>query len=379
MGAPFWLEDELEPFARRRLDGTAEFAVIGGGVTGCSCALTLASAGRRVRLYEARELAGGASGRNGGFALRGGAMAYDVARAQLGRETARAYWRLSERYVERLAELAGDAFRRVGSLRLAADGGERDELRAEYEALVEDGFAAEWRDELDGRLGKLFPAALFHPGDGSLAPARWIRRLAARASEAGAELREHERVESLEDLDEERVVIATDGYTSGLVPALDAAIQPVRNQVLVTAPLAERLYELPHYARHGYDYWQQLPDARLVVGGRRDDNLAAEATAEEALTPEIQAGLDELTRSLVGDLPEVTHRWAGIFGETADRMPLAGPLPGQARVWVAAGYSGHGNVLGLACGDLVGRALLGEEVPELAWFHPARRGVTLPS
>ena len=40
--------------------------------------------GVRVRLHEAREIAGGASGRNGGFALRGGAMAYDVARTQLG-------------------------------------------------------------------------------------------------------------------------------------------------------------------------------------------------------------------------------------------------------------------------------------------------------
>ena len=49
--------------------------MIGGGVTGCSCALTLASNGVRVRLHEAREIAGGASGRNGGFALRGATRA----------------------------------------------------------------------------------------------------------------------------------------------------------------------------------------------------------------------------------------------------------------------------------------------------------------
>ena len=60
--------------------------VVGGGVTGCSCALTLAERGVRVRLYEAREIAGGASGRNGGFALRGAAAPYDAARASsLGR------------------------------------------------------------------------------------------------------------------------------------------------------------------------------------------------------------------------------------------------------------------------------------------------------
>ena len=68
----------------------------------------------------------------------------------------------------------------------------------------------------------------------------------------------------------------------------------------------------------------------------------------------------------------VTHRWAGIWGETADRLPLVGAVPGRAGVWIAGGYSGHGNALGLACGDLVARALLGETPAELRLFDPAR-------
>jgi glycine/D-amino acid oxidase-like deaminating enzyme len=81
---PFWLDETAEPLRAGRLDGPVDVAIIGGGVTGCSCALTLADAGLRVRLYEARTIASGASGRNGGFALRGGAMHYDVARARFG-------------------------------------------------------------------------------------------------------------------------------------------------------------------------------------------------------------------------------------------------------------------------------------------------------
>ena len=71
-------------------------------------------------------------------------------------------------------------------------------------------------------------------------------------------------------------------------------------------------------------------------------------------------------------MPRITHRWAGIFGSSPDGMPLAGRVAGTENLWVAAGYSGHGNVLGLACGDLVARAILGEEPPELALFDPAR-------
>jgi gamma-glutamylputrescine oxidase len=371
MGAPYWFE-EMRPLPRRAPVGHVEVAIVGGGVTGCSCALTLASAGRSVRVYEAREIGSGASGRNGGFGLWGGATAYDRAREQLGRERAKDYWQLTDRYVERLAQLAGDAYRRVGSFRVAADEVERAEIRAEYEALVEDGFPAEWVAELDGRAGELFHGALFHPRDGSLTPVRWIQRLAAHAAEAGAQLCEHARVGALDELDADRVVIATDGYTDGLVPELAAAIKPVRNQVLATAPLDELLYDRPYYGRYGYDYWQQLPDRRLIVGGRRDAALDAENTDAEELTPEIQQSLEEFARELVGGkLPEITHRWAGIFGVTEDRLPLAGPLDGE-RLWVAAGYSGHGNVLGLACGDLVARALLGEDVPELELFEPAR-------
>jgi gamma-glutamylputrescine oxidase len=160
-------------------------AVIGGGVTGCACALTLAQAGLRVCLFEAREIAGGASGRNGGFALRGGASAYESARRQLGVERARALWRLTERYLDRLERLAGDAFRRTGSLRFAADAEERSELEAEYDALRADGFAVEWCSELPQPLAGRFHGAIFHPPDGSLQPARWVRRLATRAAEAG--------------------------------------------------------------------------------------------------------------------------------------------------------------------------------------------------
>ena len=74
----YWLDEPAEPRATARLDGNADVAVVGGGVTGCSCALALAEAGLKVSLFEAREIAGGASGRNGGFALRGGAAPYPV-------------------------------------------------------------------------------------------------------------------------------------------------------------------------------------------------------------------------------------------------------------------------------------------------------------
>jgi gamma-glutamylputrescine oxidase len=367
----YWLAGPRAELPQATLSGPVDAVVVGAGVTGCSCALALAERGLRVRVHEAREVAGGASGRNGGFALRGGAESYVAARKSLGPERAQLLWELSERALDRIESLAADELRRVGSLRLAADRAERLGLEAELDALHRDGFAAEWLDPPPPPLDRLYPAAILHPRDGAMDPVRWVRRLARVAVEAGAEIVQGSRVE-IDAIDAPAIVIATDGFTAGLLPELAHLIRPVRGQMLATEPIAERLFDRPHYARHGFDYWQQLADGRLVVGGRRDVSPEAESTDVEETTAPVQGSLDGLVVQLAGALPRVTHRWAGIWGETPDRLPLAGRLPGRPGVWIAAGYSGHGNVLGFACGELVGRAIAGEQPPELDLFDPAR-------
>jgi glycine/D-amino acid oxidase-like deaminating enzyme len=74
----FWL-DAPRPDLRGTSADRVDVAVIGAGATGCACALALARGGLSVRVHDARGIAEGASGRNGGFALRGGAARSDVA------------------------------------------------------------------------------------------------------------------------------------------------------------------------------------------------------------------------------------------------------------------------------------------------------------
>jgi glycine/D-amino acid oxidase-like deaminating enzyme len=380
VSVPYWLDPPVESYPPLEGDETVDVAIVGGGVTGLSCARALATAGLRVRVLEARTVGGGASGRNGGFALRGGAESYPTSRA-------RALWALSEAALGRLAELAGDAFRRVGSLRVAASEEELAAVRAEHDALAEDGFAVEWveRDELPPLLAAHFLGGLFNPPDGALEPGRWSRRLAAHAAVAGAAIAERTRATALEAravragrhaVACDAVVVATDGYSDGLVPELTAAIRPARAQMLATAPLPERHFTCPVYAREGWDYWQQAPDGRLLIGGWRDAELEREFTSEDEPTGTLQARIEAFAGRLLGTRPRVTHRWAGLLGFTEDRRPLVGPL--RDGVWVSAGYSGHGNVLALACGELVAEAILGDAGPELELFAPGRRSATPP-
>jgi gamma-glutamylputrescine oxidase len=368
----YWLAEAHDPLPAVQLDGSVDVAVVGGGITGCSCALTLAEAGLRVRLFEAREIAGGASGRNGGFALRGGSAPYPVLRNEIGEERTATIWRWTEEEMSALAALAGDAFRPTGSLRLAADEEERDELREEYEALRHAGFEADWLDELPDALDGRYPAAIFHPPDGILQPARLVRRIARQAAEAGVEIHEHARVEDVGAAGADVVVVATDGYPSGLLGDIEGLVVPTRGQVIATEPIEEMLFPIPHYGRHGFDYWHQTPDGRLVAGGFRDISLDSEFTAEDEITSVVQDALEHFVEEHVGRPLRIDYRWAGIFGMVFDFLPVVGHVPGHDDLWVAGGYSGHGNVLGFACGRLAARAILGDRDPLLDLFEPAR-------
>ena len=84
----YWLSEPSPPRRDVRVD-EPEVVVVGAGVTGCAAALRLAEGGKRVRLYDGRAVAEGASGRNGGFALRGMPAAFDVTAESVG-EDARA-------------------------------------------------------------------------------------------------------------------------------------------------------------------------------------------------------------------------------------------------------------------------------------------------
>ncbi len=367
----YWLDDPI-PARPHASVPDPDVVVIGAGVTGCAAALRLAQAGKRVRLYDGRNVAEGASGRNGGFALRGMPAAFDVTAESVGEETARELMAWTERALRTMEELAGDAFRQVGSLRISVDDEERDELRTEYDALVAAGFAADWLEGSELAPAGRFTAALRHVPDGVLQPARWVRRLAGYAAAVGVEIREQQRVISLGDLAGATVVVCTDGYPSGLLGPIEGLIIPTRGQVIATEPVPERLYEVPHYGRHGFDYWHQAEDGRIVAGGFRDVSLDSEFTADEQLTQPVQQALQSFVNELVGRELRVDYAWPGIFGMVMDFLPVVGRVPELDDVWVAGGYSGHGNVLGFACGELVAQSVLGEDAPFLDVLDPAR-------
>ncbi len=392
MSTPYWLQDAST--SAPSLHGTVEVdvVVIGGGLCGTSAAYHLARAGIDVALVEARSLSESASGRNAGFLLQGTAERYNRAVELMGRERARRIHQWSiENHVRMADTIKAEgidcAYQRRGSLQLAGSPQEEQELIESAELLVEDGFEATLLAATD------LPEALQHagftmgvhlPADGELHPARFVQGVGRAAQQQGAQLFERSRVIDLDAASTGDVRIQTDGgevraamailatnaRAGDLIPYFADKVDPVRGQMLATAP-CEPMFDCPIYANHGYDYWRQDEQNRVVLGGWRNLDPDGEVGHEETVRDDIQAKMVEFLASM-GVTAPVTHRWAGIMGFSRDGLPMVGPVPGSPAALAGVGFTGHGFGFAFLAGHALAAQVMEGEHGFCTDFDPRR-------
>lgn len=361
-------------------------AIIGGGYTGLAAARALARRGADVTVLEQHTIGWGASSRNGGFVLPGFKPEVEALARALGVTEARRLFELSLQAICALeaviAEEAIDCdYVRCGTVVLAARQGHvagleasrrflRDELAHETVVLG----PAELRSEIGSSR---YHGGLLDPFAGSVQPALLLRGLAAAAERAGARLVEGAGVTRVTragggltlatgrgTVVARDVLVATNGYTGPVVPALQRRVVPVGSYIIATAPLAPDLASrlIPRRrvlsdTKNLLFYFRLSPDGRLVFGGR----AAFTPTAVARSAAILRRGMVEVFPEL-GGVP-VEYAWDGRVAFTVDQMPHAGVLDG---IHYALGYGGHGVALATWLGARMGEALAGAgTVPRL--------------
>ncbi|GAA4027736.1 FAD-dependent oxidoreductase [Hymenobacter glaciei] len=347
-------------------------AIIGAGLVGLTAALYLKQLRPtwRVVVLERGALPSGASTKNAGFACFGSIseLIEQEKRGDLLAVVAARWAGLA-----RLRELVGDAtldYQPVGGY----------ELFRHEEATL----AAECRDKIDYFNALLAPVIsqvrtfrdvsseagrygfggvgtlLQNEHEGSLDTGRMMRALLARAWAADVPVLTNCAVESIETsanghrlrlangavVEAGQVLLATNAFATELLPEL--AVTPGRGQVLVTEPLPEvHLTGTFHYD-HGYAYFRQLPDHRILLGGGRNLDFGAEETTEAGLTAPVQAYLETLLREVVvpGHQPRIDYRWSGVMGFG----PALAPIIDWVRPGVLAAVRCNGMGVALGAG-----------------------------
>lgn len=348
-------------------DVSADVCVVGLGGSGLTAIAELLSHGASVVGIDAGSTAGGAAGRNGGFLLAGLADPHHRVVARLGSERAAHLLRLTLDELNRIAEASPDTVRITGSLRIEDTEAGLADCARHAAALRTAGVTVEEYAGAEGR-GLLFPA------DGVLQPLARCRSLARTAQSQGAALHEHTAATSIRpglvttpagSVRCGAVLVCVDGHLDLVLPELAGVVRTVRLQMLATAPTDEISVPRPVYLRGGHEYWQQLPNGRIALGGFRDVGGEEEQTHETSTSSLVQGALERLLRERLGVRAPVTARWAASVGYTRSGLPFVGQVrPG---VFAAGGYCGTGNVVGALCGRALVALALGHDAPALAF------------
>jgi glycine/D-amino acid oxidase-like deaminating enzyme len=362
--APWWWEAaEPADAPPAALPEEVEVAIIGGGYTGLSAALTLGRLGMRATVIEAERIGFGASSRNGGMVSGGLKLAKTDLARKVGAERADRILREaagSLAFLEETLAREGIAchYRRTGRFLAAWTG-------AHYAAMAR---RADWLADVTGGAVRMLPAARVreelgsdrYPGGmvvemaGALHPALYVQGLAAAARRAGATLADRTRVlgiardgkgfalaTSRGTLKAGAVLAATNGYTGSVTPWLRRRLIPVGSYMIATEELPEetirRLFpngRMVSDSRRVLNYFRPSPDGRRVLWGGR---ARFRPTAPEAAAPVLHRFMTDVFPELAG--VRVTHAWTGNVAFTFDFLPHLGVHEG---VHHAVGCQGSG-------------------------------------
>jgi glycine/D-amino acid oxidase-like deaminating enzyme len=350
---PVWDDGRWVPLPAMEGSLQCSSCVIGLGGSGLTLIEELLERGDDVIGIDAADVGAGAAGRNGGFLLSGAYDFYHDAVRLHGRERARAIYHETLGEIERIAAATPDVVRFTGSRRIAADDAEVEDCRRQMNAMRADGFGVEWYEGEDG-------IGLSIPMDASFNPLARCRTLARAAIDRGARLFAGTAVRTITGTRVEtsagviacdRVFVAVDGKLELLLPELAGRVRTARLQMLATAPTTERDIPCPMYYREGYEYWQQLPDGSIALGGFRDRAGDSEWSVDALPTAPVQAMLEQFLREHLRVTAPVAHRWAACAGYSKTGLPVLAEV--RNGVWALGAYSGTGNVIGALCGRAV--------------------------
>ena len=391
---PTWYEATTErgsPRAALRGQVKADVCVIGGGLAGLTTALELSRRKKKVVLLEAKQLAWGASGRNGGFVSNGFAEGIENVQKRVGLEAARALYSLSRHgseYVRREIE-AGEPAIKMGeawivALRHRDTGGlksYRDMMERDYDEDLQFLSTEQTREKLNS--GRYFES-IYNPRAFHFHPLRYSLMLASAAEKAGASLHENSQAQVVQKQGSEWRVRCAEGEVTAqhvvhCVSSLDRAIHkasgravlPVATYVAVTEPLTQdgvRTNAAVADTRRAGNYYRLIDEGRLLWGGRITTRVSEPSRLAEEMKVDMLATYPQLGN------PRIDYSWAGLMGYALHKMPLIGrDNEGQ---WFATAFGGHGMNTTAMAGQLLARAIADgdDEYRRFAPFAPLWAG-----
>jgi glycine/D-amino acid oxidase-like deaminating enzyme len=381
---PYWWDAEPRSAASASLPKHADVVIVGSGFTGLSAALTLLRHGRSVVVLERGVPGFGASTRNGGQ-VGSGNQKFRVKRLieLRGRTKAEAMLREGVRMLDYIADLIETEkiechFQSCGRFRAAVQPSHYEAMARDMDDLhriagVESFMVpkAEQRSEIGTDA---FYGGSVLPQDASLHPGLYHDGLMQRIRQAGGDVIGNAAAQGISRnggdgfsiatpaglITARDVIIATNGYTDGLVPELGRRIVPIGSGLIATGEIPDSIFAglLPKGRVYGntnrvFYYFRATPADRRIIWGGRVGRIASNTSP---------LAFRHLARDMlhvfpsVADVP-ITHAWDGMIGYTYDEVPHLGRT--ASGLYYALGYCGTGVSRATYFGNKIALQLIG--------------------
>lgn len=352
-----------------------DFAIVGSGIVGLSCALSLRKAypNSKIVVFEKGMLPSGASTKNAGFACFG--------------SISEILSDLKSHSEEEVVQLIQD---RVNGLKLLRStlGDERIDYQEKggYELFSEThgdlfkecirtidyinkllhpvfGTDVFFRKPTPFNFRNVHSEVIFNQFEGQLDTGKMMSALLEKTAAEGIVVLNNAEISSFytknnqvwiktafsKDIQIKELFIATNGFAKQF---LEEDVQPARAQVIVTEPIENLEIEGTFHLDHGYYYFRNI-GKRVLFGGGRNLDFKTEETTVLGLTPLIQNTLEELLSTTI--LPhtsfKIDTRWSGIMGVGHQKKPIIKTLAPHIYCGVRLGG------MGVAIGSSVGQQL----------------------
>ena len=375
----------------------ADVLVVGGGIAGTSAAYHLAKAGVQVVLMERGSIGGGATAAAVGVLSPPLRQPFHETVHFLGRDVAIELWQIAARSIRGLAQLLWDRGKaKEADLDLSggyvlAQSHTEHQVRLAYEALSRNGLPVDWISAAEVRRlcgGRGFTGGYWIEGGGSLNPGAATTILAQAAESEGACI-----IENVDVIGTERaadaIICRADGVSTKCAAVVYAThidsdrfsdfvreeIVPIRAQGFASEPVP-KVFHGSFSTDWKLNVWRQTSEGRILMSGWRHDAWdRAYGHRQPALDERLQ---DDIHHWFEASFPalaplRVKDRWSGVFGWTADFLPMVGPIPGSSREFIITGFSGGGIPLAFECGRSIARSVVsGAPADGCEVFSPAR-------
>ncbi len=382
--ASYWLESApVFAGAPGPVSGRADVVVVGGGFTGLAAALALAKKGAAVTLLEAGQIAGEASGRNGGQCNSGLAHDFGDLAQKIGLEQARYFYQSYSAAVDTVERVVREAqidcdFQRVGRLKLAAKPEHYEKMQRACERLQRDVdqnvkmiSPLDLRDEIGSDQ---FYGGLLQMTGAQMHVGKFAVGLAQAAVRQGAQVYESAAVSGIERLadggfritsargtiEAKQIFLATGNSSQGPFSYFRRRLVSVGSFIVATEVLPSATLDRLMPTRRNYvtsknigNYFRITPDQRLLFGGRARFALS-NPVSDEKSGHVLRATMAEIFPELANI--GIDYCWGGLVDMTADRLPRAGEYKGM---FYSLGYSGHGVQMSVHMGEVMAEVMDG--------------------